>query len=404
MKQWQKGFLMSVFALVFFMRPFLTVLAADSSVIETLSITFKTQYGEAEEIPEPTITVGTKKCTLLDYQYAKEAGSWRPGKKVRITLTIQAEDGKYFPVSMTETQCKVSGATFVSAKSSADHTIQIKVDYVPVTVLGVTEQAGWKTNNKKTAVWKSVAYAPGYTITLYGDNKKVKSLTVSTNSADLSAYMEDMDKNYYYEVKAVPTTSAEKKYLKEGGVVVSTEQEFDLEDFEAEEERNQTPEDGGKLEGDFYVLPDGSHARNVWKKISGKWYYFDGSGMRVKGWLCDGGRWYYMDSEGVLCTGWIQPSGDTWYYLKESGEMRTGWFQTDPGTWYYFGTDGRMQTGWIYVQGKWYYMASDGRMKIGWLLDGGKWYYLNLQGDMAVNTKIDDWHIGADGVAYQLPK
>ena len=44
-------------------------------------------------------------------------------------------------------------------------------------------------------------------VTLYGDNKVVKRMTVESNSANLAEFMEDMDKTYYYEVKAVPITA-----------------------------------------------------------------------------------------------------------------------------------------------------------------------------------------------------
>lgn len=359
----------------------LTAQGADSSVIETVSVTLKTTYGEPEEIPEPEITVSTKDCTLSDYQYGTDYEKWKPGRKVRIEINIDAADGKYFPVSLTRAKCKVTGADFVSARSLDDDTLQVKVDYRPVTVLGDTQKAGWSGNNKKRATWKSVEYAPGYTLTLYGDNKVVKRITVETNSADLSEYMEDMDKTYYYEVKAVPVTSEEKKYLKEGQLVASTDQEFDWEDYEEEETRSQRPGDGGEFKGDSYVMPDGSRAVNTWKKVSEKWYYFDGAGNRVKGWLQADGRWYYMDQNGAMCNGWVQPDGSTWYYLDENGEMKTGWVQPTPGTWYYLAPDGRMQTGWIY--------------------DRDKWYYLESQGNMAVNKTVDGWNIGADGVAYR---
>lgn len=399
-----------------------TAYGAQSSVIESVSVSIKTTYGEPEEIPEPVITVGTKDCTLLDYQYSTDYENWKPGKKVRIEMTIQAESGKYFPASMTRSRCKVTGADFVSARSLDEDTLQVKADYKPVTVLGDTEKAGWSKNNKKRAVWKSVDFAPGYTLTLYGDNKVVKRMTVETNNANLSDYMKDMDKTYYYEVKAVPVTSEEKKYLKEGNYVSSTDQEFDWDDYEEEAVISQRPGDGGEFKGDTYTLPDGSRAVNTWKKTGGKWYFFDGSGKRVKGWLHTGDRWYYMDSNGAMCTGWVRPDGSTWYFLDENGEMRTGWIQSSPGTWYYLDQDGRMrtgwiqppsgawyyladdghmQTGWVYIGDKWYYLEADGHMLTGWLYDKGEWYYLESSGNMAVNTTIDGWQIGADGTAHQ---
>lgn len=352
---------------------------AQSSVIESVSVSFKTIYGEPEEIPEPEVTVSGKSCSLGDVQYRTDYDNWKPGRKVRVEVTVVAEDGKYFPATLNRSKCKVTGADFVSAKALDDSSLQVKADYRPVTVLGDTQKAGWSSTSKKKAVWKSVEYAPGYTLTLYGDNKVVKRITVESNSVNLADYMTDMDKTYYYEVKAVPVTSDEKKYLKEGQYVTSTDQEFDWEDYEKEEKRSQGPGDGGSFKGDNYVMPDGSKAVDTWKLVSGKWYYFDGSGNRVKGWLHTGDRWYYMDQNGAMCMGWISPGDGFWYYLGENGDMLTGWIQPNPGTWYYLGTDGRMQTG--------------------WMNDNGTWYYLDSTGSMAVNRTVDGWNIGPDGKA-----
>lgn len=352
---------------------------AQSSVIESVSVSFKTIYGEPEEIPEPEVTVSGKSCSLGDVQYRTDYDSWKPGRKVRVEVTVVAEDGKYFPATLNRSKCKVTGADFVSAKALDDSSLQVKADYRPVTVLGDTQKAGWSSTSKKKAVWKSVEYAPGYTLTLYGDNKVVKRITVESNSVNLADYMTDMDKTYYYEVKAVPVTSDEKKYLKEGQYVTSTDQEFDWEDYEKEEKRSQGPGDGGSFKGDNYVMPDGSKATDTWKLVSGKWYYFDGSGRRVKGWLQTGGRWYYMDQGGAMCTGWLSPGDGFWYYLGENGDMLTGWIQPSPG--------------------KWYYLEPDGRMKTGWFNDNGSWYYLDGDGSMAVNRTVDGWNIGQDGKA-----
>ena len=352
---------------------------AQSSVIESVSVSFKTIYGEPEEIPEPEVTVSGKSCSLGDVQYRTDYDNWKPGRKVRVEVTVVAEDGKYFPATLNRSKCKVTGADFVSAKALDDSSLQVKADYRPVTVLGDTQKAGWSSTSKKKAVWKSVEYAPGYTLTLYGDNKVVKRITVESNSVNLADYMTDMDKTYYYEVKAVPVTSDEKKYLKEGQYVTSTDQEFDWEDYEKEEKRSQGPGDGGSFKGDNYVMPDGSKATDTWKLVSGKWYYFDGSGSRVKGWLQTGGRWYYMDQGGAMCTGWLSPGDGFWYYLGENGDMLTGWIQPSPG--------------------KWYYLEPDGRMKTGWFNDNGSWYYLDGDGSMAVNRTVDGWNIGQDGKA-----
>lgn len=355
--------------------------AAESSVIESVSITFKSTYGEPEEIIDPEITAGGGSYSIGDIQYRTEYEKWKPGKKVRVEITLVAEDGKYFPVSLNRSKCKVSGAEYVSAKALDDSSLQVKVDYKPVTVLGTTEKAGWSSRSKKKASWKSVSDAPGYTLTLYGDDKVVKRLNVETNSADLSEYMTDLDKTYYYEVKAVPITSEQKKYLKEGAYVTSTDQEFDWDDYQREEARTQTPGDGGAVKGDSYVLPDGSRAVNSWKKIGETWYYFDGAGNKAKGWVLDGPTWYYMDQNGAMQTGWLDLGNGAKFFLNSDGAMLTGWIQPAPGTWYYMNQDGYMLTGWIQVD--------------------GKSYYLNGDGTMAFNTTVDGRPLGPDGAALQ---
>ena len=408
---------------------------ADSSVIESLTVTFKTTYGEPGEIPDPEITINGSGCSLGDIQFRTDYDKWKPGKKVRVEITVNAEEGKVFPVSLNRSKCKVSGADFVSAKALEDDVLQVRVDYTPVTVLEDTTEAGWSKNSRMQALWKKVDYAPGYSLVLYGDGKVIKRMTVQSNTVNLAEFMKDEDLTvFYYEVKAIPVTSSEKKYLKEGEFVTSTDQEFDADDWAEPSSSGSSGNgpggsgasgnssggpgasgstsggpgaggmgagDGGAIKGNNYIMPDGSMARDTWKKISGCWYYFDQNGNMCRGWQNIRGFWYFMNAEGIMQTGWINPSGDTWFYLTANGEMCTGWIQPVPGSWYYLDSSGYMQRGWQLINGKWYYLNQDGRMKTGWLQDGGKRYYLNSDGSMAVNTSVDGWTIGADGAAYQ---
>ncbi len=406
-------------ASVFLAGGVMTAHAAESSIIEKMTVTLKASYGEPEEIPEPVITVSGNGCSLLDYQYQKDYDKWRPGQKVRIDITVEADAGKYFPTSLSRSDCKVSGADFVSAKALDETTMQVRVNYYPIMVLGATEKAGWSGDYQEKAVWKTVEYAPGYSVILYGDNKVVKRLTTEVNNIDLSEYMEDMDKTYYYEVKAIPITSQEKKYLKEGDLVTSTDQEFDWEaGDDSDDGFSDNSGDGGSLKGNGYVMPDGSRVTNTWKKVRGTWYYFDENGNMVIGWMNYGDKWYYLTSSGQSQTGWLNDRG-TWYYLGPDGDMQTGWIQPQPGKWYYLSTQGKMQTGWLQLGNVWYYLASDGLMQTGWVQDqgrwyffesngamrtgwmneNGRWYYLDSNGVMAANTKVDGWVIGADGAA-----
>ncbi len=117
-----------------------------------------------------------------------------------------------------------------------------------------------------------------------------------------------------------------------------------------------------------------------WKKIDGKWYYYDSFCTMQTGWIKYGGKWYYLNSSGVMQTGWLLYK-DEWYYLSGSGAMQTGWVKV--GTkWYYMNGSGAMQTGWVKVGAKWYYMNGSGAMQTGWVKVGTKWYYMNSSGAM----------------------
>lgn len=374
----------------------LAATASTGSVVESVAVTVKALYGEAEAILEPEITVSGTDCRLGDYQYSTELDKWKPGRKVRIEITVEAASGKYFPVTLNSSQCKVTGASFVTTKALGDSKLQVKVDYTPVMVLGGTTWAGWDKVERKKAIWKPVKYATGYSVTLYGDNKVVKRQNVQGTSLDMAPFMKDGDKTYYFEVKAIPTTAAEKKYLKEGIAVVSSEDELDY-----GENWNNDTDDGGSIRGSNYIYPDGEKARNSWKKVFGKWYYFDENGSMVRGWKYINNFWYFMNSGGAMQTGWISPSAGSWFYLESNGQMRTGWVEPRPGDWYYLDGNGYMQRGWLKVNGWWYFLDNNGKMQRGWVKIGGVWYYFNGDGSMVTNAFIDGWHIGADGAAYQ---
>lgn len=175
-------------------------------------------------------------------------------------------------------------------------------------------------------------YAPGYTVTLYGDNKVVKRMTVESNSANLAEFMEDMDKTYYYEVKAVPITADEKKYLKEGQYVSSTSQEFDWETYEEEEKdhRDRT------MEGNLRGIPT-LCLMEAGRPIPGKRFQASGISLTaaesgLKGWVQTGGRWYYMDQNGAMCTAGFHLTAIPGINLNEKGEMQTAGWQPSPGS------------------------------------------------------------------------
>ena len=83
--------------------------------------------------------------------------------------------------------------------------------------------------------------------------------------------------------------------------------------------------------------------------------------------------------------GWVKTEIG-WMY-NENGKPVTG-LKLISGKWYYFESTGVMQTGWKQISGKWYYLHTDGAMRTGWKQIGDKWYYLYEDGHMAKSEKI----------------
>lgn len=320
--------------------------AADSLVIRSVDLKFDSQYG-SEEILMPEISTATAGVTVKEVVWKRDVSKWKAAKNERASVFLTS-DTMIFPEAYNRSECKITGAKFVSAKALDNHTLEVKVDYVPVVILGKTAKAGWSDSKKTKAVWKKVEFATGYQVALYADDKMKKTISVENNTTDLSQYM-NKDAVYYYEVRAIGYSADDRKYMKEGEYVTSDDTILEYDG-----------DTSGVWKGNTYKQEDGGNPRNCWKQILNDWYYFDGNGIRQIGWLQSGQRWYYLNpKDGKLLTGWQFVNGK-WYYLNPGGgEMLTGWIQTQPGIWYYTNSDGSMasstQVGgyWVDASGKW---------------------------------------------------
>lgn len=319
---------------------------AESAVIRSVNLKFTSEYGD-QEILMPEISTTTSGVTVQDVVWKRDISKWKAAENERVSVTLTS-DNMIFAEAYNRSECKITGAKFVSAKALDNNTLEVKVDYVPVVKLGNTSSAGWSDSNKTKAVWKKVEFATGYQVALYADDKMKKRISVDTNTVDLSEYM-DKDAIYYYEVRAIGYTSDDRKYMKEGDYVTS--QDITLE---------YDGDTSGTWKGNTYVEEDGGNPRNCWKQILNDWYYFDGNGKRQVGWIKINQRWYYLDqTDGKVLTGWQFVNGK-WYYLNTAGgEMMTGWVQPQPNVWYYLFQDGSMASNttidgcWLDTSGRW---------------------------------------------------
>ncbi|OON86136.1 hypothetical protein BXO88_08780 [Oribacterium sp. C9] len=333
---------------------------ADGSIIEKVSVTFKQNYGDGGETLEPTITCSTGNVVIDDITYAREAEKWKPGVRVLVTIHLSCKSGYYFGNKWNREAVTLKDAEFSHCGRDDEGILELKVYYVPCAVLGDTESAGWDYKFKK-AVWMPVDYAPGYEIKLYKNDEEVATKKIKGTTVDFSDKIEDYTKDiFYYEVRAIPMTSDEKKYLKEGDWITS----------QSDVVTSHTGTKG--------VTPIGYNTT----ENTGTLPDYNGKTTSTTGWYNPGGTWIYYDTYGRVATGW-QYIGGLWYYFNDQGQMMTGFLFDKDGSVYYLDPNmGYMKTGWEFINGFWYYFNSSGRMQTGYLYDGGKIYYLNEYGQM----------------------
>lgn len=150
-----------------------------------------------------------------------------------------------------------------------------------------------------------------------------------------------------------------------------------------------------------------------WKKIHGKWYYFDKNGIMLDNTIFDG---YILTSSGAMVdNGWGKVK-DKWYYAKPSGKISQQKWEKVGGVWYYFDKDGIMlsntifngylfsnsgamaENSWVKHDGKSYYALSSGKAaQQKWEKISGSWYYFNKDATMASNQWQGNYYLKASG-------
>lgn len=181
-------------------------------------------------------------------------------------------------------------------------------------------------------------------------------------------------------------------------------------------EANKTPEvqkDGWVLEKNIWRFYEANQPTLNWKKINGKWYYFDKDGIMLSDTIFDG---YILTSSGAMVdSGWANIK-DKWYYANTYGKISQQKWEKVGGVWYYFDKDGVMlsntifdgyiftnsgamaESAWVKQDGKWYYAQPSGRLiKNKWEKISGTWYYFNNDATMASNQWQGNYYLKDSG-------
>ena len=150
-----------------------------------------------------------------------------------------------------------------------------------------------------------------------------------------------------------------------------------------------------------------------WKKIQGKWYYFNKDGNRLSNTTFDG---YVFNKDGVMAeNGWNFIHGK-WYFANSSGKISQNKWEKINDSWYYFDKDGIMlsnttinsylltnsgamaENKWVLIDKHWYFANSSGKISQNkWEKINDSWYYFDKDGIMLSNTTINSYLLTNSG-------
>ncbi len=431
---------------------------AATKPINTVSVKVNSKLEAGKSLPDIVIGSGSPEdggiiVTKDSANYTVVEAEWvdKPSEVLnaadqpRMTVTLEPVDVSehYFLASYKESNVKVSGGSFVSAKRDGDNLVvtlrvnPIRGDY------DMPKDAYWNEKNLGEAKWEPGENDSGYyEVQLLRDGKNVHKVDKTTSkNYNFYPYMTKAG-DYSFKVRAIPGTDFQKKYGKKSDQLESGELQITdryVSDGKGQQNAKSTVKKssddkttGWFKEGDVwrYRYPNGELCTNGWGKINDLWYFFDGSGNMVTGWQQVGADYYHLHNNGQMALGWNKINGQ-WYFFRteaegvhavgsmvssgwrvigpyyyffnKDGSLYTGWLQQD-GKWYYLNTvdnslQGAMFTGWINRDEKTYFAEANGAIVEGWCQIDGQWYYFYPgSGEMARNTWIDGQYVDGDGV------
>ena len=208
--------------------------------------------------------------------------------------------------------------------------------------------------------------------------------------------------------EAVPSTEASSS--------VPTTSTTNPSETPAKKEKDKAPEvkkEGWVLEENHWRFYENNAPVLNWKKIQGKWYYFNKDGIMLSDTIFDG---YILTSSGAMVdSGWSKLQ-DKWYYANAYGKISQQKWDKIADVWYYFDQDGVMlsntifdgylftnsgamaENSWVKQDGQWYYSLSSGKViKNKWDKISGTWYYFNKDAAMASNQWQGNYYLKASG-------
>ena len=258
---------------------------------------------------------------------------------------------------------------------------------VALSILGYTQTTAQAQENKAESVRENVTIPHSSTSKIENQEKSKEKVEKTDNSSKIDDKEEKIEKKN-------PATEEKKSEVKK-------------------EEKVEKVKEGWQEENNNWRFYEHNKPVTNWKKIQGKWYYFNKDGHRLSNTTFDG---YVFNKDGVMAeNGWNFINGK-WYFANSSGKISQNKWEKIGGAWYYFGKDGIMLSnttfdnylltkngamatnGWAKIDQNWYYATSSGKISQDkWEKVNGSWYYFDKKGIMLSSTTFKGYLFNNSG-------
>ena len=258
---------------------------------------------------------------------------------------------------------------------------------VALSILGYTQATVQAQENKAESVRENVTIPHSSTSKIENQEKSKEKVEKTDNSSKIDDKEEKTEKK-------TPATEEKKSEVKK-------------------EEKVEKVKEGWQEENNNWRFYEHNKPVTNWKKIQGKWYYFNNDGNRLSNTTFDG---YVFNKDGVMAeNGWNFINGK-WYFASSSGKISQNKWEKIGGAWYYFDKDGIMLSnttfdnylltksgamatnGWEKIDQNWYYATSSGKISQDkWEKVNGSWYYFDKKGIMLSSTTFKGYLFNNSG-------
>lgn len=258
---------------------------------------------------------------------------------------------------------------------------------VALSILGYTQTTAQAQENKAESVRENVTIPHSSTSKIENQEKSKEKVEKTDNSSKIDDKEEKTEKK-------TPVTEEKKSEVKK-------------------EEKVEKVKEGWQEENNNWRFYEHNKPVTNWKKIQGKWYYFNKDGHRLSNTTFDG---YVFNRDGVMAeNGWNFINGK-WYFANSSGKISQNKWEKIGGAWYYFDKDGIMLSnttfdnylltksgamatnGWAKIDQNWYYATSSGKISQDkWEKVNGSWYYFDKKGIMLSSTTFKGYLFNNSG-------